>query len=73
MPSDSFWTVKFARLRYGVVWLGYAWMRAIVRLPFAWQLSLGKWLGGASLVCAPTRRRIAARNLQVCFPELAQD
>ena len=73
MPSDSFWTVKFARLRYGVVWLGYAWMRAMVRLPFAWQLSLGKWLGGASLVCAPTRRRIAARNLQVCFPELAQD
>jgi KDO2-lipid IV(A) lauroyltransferase len=70
MRSDSFWAIKFAPLRYAVVWLGYAWMRAIVRLPFSWQLSMGKFLGRASLVCARSRRRIAERNLQVCFPEL---
>jgi KDO2-lipid IV(A) lauroyltransferase len=70
MPSDTFSTAKFASLRYAVVWLGYAWMRAIVRLPFAWQLGLGKWLGATARVLVPNRRRIAKRNLEVCFPEL---
>jgi KDO2-lipid IV(A) lauroyltransferase len=72
MPSDRrFWTVKFAWLRYAAVWLGYAWMRTIVRLPFAWQLAIGKRLGRGARVLARGRRRVAERNLQICFPELS--
>jgi KDO2-lipid IV(A) lauroyltransferase len=72
MPSDRrFWTVNFAWLRYAVGWLGYAWMRTIVHLPFVWQLRLGKWLGRRARVLSGARRRIAERNLQVCFPELS--
>ncbi|HEY8519599.1 MAG TPA: lipid A biosynthesis acyltransferase [Gammaproteobacteria bacterium] len=66
-----FWTVRFAWLRYAVVWLGYALMRALVRLPFSWQLWAGKRLGDVARVLLPGRRRVAARNLEVCFPELS--
>ena len=55
MSSDSFWTTKFATLRYAVAWLGYAWMRAIVLLPFA----LANRAGQSGL--ARARLRAAAR------------
>jgi KDO2-lipid IV(A) lauroyltransferase len=71
MPSDRFWIAKFAWLRYAIAWLGYAWMRALVHLPFRWQLALGRALGRAAHVLLPPRRRVAARNLEVCFPEMS--
>jgi KDO2-lipid IV(A) lauroyltransferase len=70
MASDRFWSVKFASLRYAFAWLGYAWMRAIVHLPFAWQLALGRGLGRMTRLLAPARRRVVARNLEVCFPDM---
>jgi KDO2-lipid IV(A) lauroyltransferase len=73
MSSDSFWSTKFASLRYVVVWLGYAWMRLVVRLPFEWQMALGRLLGRAAYVLLPARRRIAARNISVCLPELSSE
>jgi len=72
MPSDRFWTAKFARLRYAVAWLGYAWMRLIVHLPFTWQLAFGRLLGRTARLLLRSRRRIVARNLEVCFPELSR-
>jgi KDO2-lipid IV(A) lauroyltransferase len=71
MASDRFWNVKFASLRYAIAWVGYAWMRCIVLLPFTWQLALGRALGRLTRVLAPARRRVAARNLQACFPEMS--
>ena len=38
-------------------------------LPFAWQLTLGGWLGRGIGRIAHRRRRIAAINLALCFPE----
>jgi Kdo2-lipid IVA lauroyltransferase/acyltransferase len=71
MPSDrQFWTVKFAWLRYTVAWLGYALMRTVVQLPFSWQMAIGKWLGRRARVLLVSRRRVAERNLAVCFPEM---
>jgi Kdo2-lipid IVA lauroyltransferase/acyltransferase len=71
MASDRFWTAKFASLRYALVWLGYAWMRTIVHLPFPWQLALGRALGRLTRLLAPARRRVVARNLEACFPEMS--
>jgi KDO2-lipid IV(A) lauroyltransferase len=51
--------------------LGYGLMRAIVWLPFTWQLAVGKRLGAWSRYLAPSRRRVARRNLEICFPELS--
>jgi KDO2-lipid IV(A) lauroyltransferase len=73
MASDRFWNVKFAALRYAVVWLGYAWMRAITHLPFASQLALGRRLGRVLRLVAPARRRVVARNLEACFPALSPE
>ena len=70
MRSDRFWTVKFASLRYAIAWLGYAGMRAVVLLPFPWQLACGRALGRAGRVLSPARRRIVECNLAACFPEL---
>jgi KDO2-lipid IV(A) lauroyltransferase len=71
MLSDNFWQHRFAWLRYAVGWLAYAGMRSIVLLPFGWQLALGKAFGRATRVLVRSRSRIAARNLEVCFPEMS--
>jgi KDO2-lipid IV(A) lauroyltransferase len=71
MASDPFWTTKFAWLRYAIAWFVYLWMRAIVLLPFRWQIALGKGLGRATYRLLPARRRVVERNLEVCFPGLS--
>lgn len=70
MPSDNFWTTKFAALRYAVAWLGYGWMRLVVMLPFGAQRALGKALGRLAYVLLGKRREIAARNIDACLREL---
>lgn len=70
MPSDNFWTTKFAPLRYAVAWLGYAWMRLVVRLPPGAQRAMGRALGRAAYAVLRDRRRVAARNIDTCLAEL---
>jgi KDO2-lipid IV(A) lauroyltransferase len=70
MPTDSkFWSVKFAPLRFTAAWALYLLMRGVVRLPFRWQLALGKRAGALSRWLLPNRRNVVRRNLEVCFPE----
>jgi KDO2-lipid IV(A) lauroyltransferase len=71
MPSDSFWTTKFATLRYAVAWAAYAWMRLLVLLPYSLQLALGRGVGRLAYWLLRERRRIAARNIDTCLPDLA--
>jgi len=47
-------------------------MRAMVFLPFGWQLKLGRLLGRAMHVALYPRRRVAAANLAACFPDLGE-
>lgn len=44
-------------------------MRLCALLPYSWLLSLGRALGGLLYIALPERRRIAAVNLELCFPE----
>jgi len=46
-------------------------MALAARLPWRVQRGLGRWLGGACMHILRARRTIAARNLELCFPELA--
>ncbi len=62
-------TVRFAAIRYAIVWCAFAWMRGIVYLPFRRQLKLGKLAGLAIRSLAPGRRRVVDMNLRICFPE----
>jgi Kdo2-lipid IVA lauroyltransferase/acyltransferase len=70
MSSDNFWTTKFATLRYAIAWLGYAWMRLVVLLPFGLQMALGRALGRGAYTLLRKRRHIAARNIDTCLPDL---
>ena len=70
MSSDNFWATKFAALRYAIAWLGIAWMRLLVLLPFRAQLGLGRMFGRLAYALLPARRRVAARNIDTCLHDL---
>ncbi len=53
-----------ARVLLAVLWLVH-W------LPLGVQAALGRLLGGVAHRLVSSRRRVAARNIELCFPELA--
>lgn len=58
------------RWRDAPAWCGVFLGRTLARLPWSLQRRLGSLLGGLLYVCARGRRGVAARNLELCFPEL---
>ena len=58
--------------RYWPWWcaVGILWLHT--RLPIRWQLATGRILGRVLYRVLPRRRRIAAINLRLCFPDLDQ-
>ncbi len=61
---------RFWQPRYWLLWVGLGALRLLILLPFRAQLWIGRLLGRLLFVIAPKRRRIAAINLRICFPEL---
>ena len=51
-------------------WLGVAFIWLIAHLPFRVLMRLGRLAGRLALHLNPERRRIAATNIALCFPEL---
>lgn len=64
---------RFWQPRYWPIWLGLAWLRLASLLPVQGQLALGRGLGWLMYHVLAERRHIAARNLDLCFPELPAD
>src|SRR5690606_9474775 len=56
--------------RHWPAWLGIGAMAAAARLPWPLQRMLGRAIGGLLGLLLPGRRRVAERNLELCFPEL---
>jgi KDO2-lipid IV(A) lauroyltransferase len=58
--------------RHWPTWLllGFAWLTA--QLPYALLLRIGWLIGTVTYLVAPKRRRNAARQLRLCFPELGR-
>jgi KDO2-lipid IV(A) lauroyltransferase len=56
--------------RYWLLWLGISLLWGITRLPFGWQMKIGRQIGRLGYRLAHRRRRIAEINLTLCFPEL---
>ena len=56
--------------RFWATWLAFALLRGTSLLPFAWQMAAGRALGRLAFRFSRSRRRIASRNLRLCFPEL---
>ncbi|NIW24284.1 MAG: hypothetical protein GWN29_06795, partial [Gammaproteobacteria bacterium] len=60
----------FWKPRYWPVWIVWAWLTLMARLPFPWQIKIGKRLGRALMPMLERQRTAAQRNLAICFPEL---
>lgn len=58
--------------RYWPLWLGAGLLRLLIVLPFRVQLALGAGLGRLLCLLLRERRRVAAVNLRLCFPELGE-
>jgi KDO2-lipid IV(A) lauroyltransferase len=48
-------------------------MRAVVLLPFSWQIALGKAFGRLTYRLLARRRRVVEINLEACFPALSPE
>lgn len=59
----------FFHPRFWLLWLGLGVLWLVVQLPYKVQLCIGRVLGAFMYRIAGDRRRIAARNLELCFPE----
>lgn len=64
-------SVTLLHPRYWLTWLGFGLWWLVAQLPYQWQLSLGRGLGRVLYHLAKRRRRIAERNIALCFPELS--
>ena len=75
IPLVSSDTHKFQRSflhpRYWLLWLGLGVLWLVSRLlPYRALLALGKGLGRLLMMAVPSRKRIARRNLELCFPDM---
>ncbi|WP_405241690.1 LpxL/LpxP family acyltransferase [Lentisalinibacter salinarum] len=62
-----------SRGREALIRAALALQRALILLPWPAQRLLGRGFGAVAFRLARRRRHIAARNLELCFPELAAD
>lgn len=72
LPRPKFGLYLF-HPRYWLVWLAYGLLWLLTRLPFRWQMRIGRKLGWILFHTMTTRRAITRRNIQACFPELTAD
>ena len=56
--------------RHWSAWLGIGLAALLVRLPWSLQRVLGRGIGRLLMGLFGSRRRVAARNIALCFPEL---
>ncbi len=59
--------------KYWLSWLGMAcWWLLVQVLPFSMQILLGNLLGDLLYKSNSSRKRIAKKNIEICFPELPE-
>ncbi|WP_439859118.1 lipid A biosynthesis lauroyl acyltransferase [Pseudomonas sp. MBLB4136] len=61
----------FLHPRFWPLWLGLGLLWLVSLLPYPVLMRLGRWLGGLMYHLARSRRQIAARNLELCFPRMS--
>lgn len=61
----------FLHPRFWLLWLGLGLLWLVIQLPYRVLLGLGRALGRLMYRLAGSRRRIAVRNLELCFPGLS--
>ncbi|WP_158235994.1 lysophospholipid acyltransferase family protein [Hydrogenovibrio sp. SC-1] len=69
MNNSSPFQIKYLKLQYWGIWIGFGLLRLIGWLPYRPKMAVGKVIGRLLYYIAPSRKRIAHHNLQNCFPE----
>ncbi len=65
---------SFLHPRYWALWTGIGLLWLITQtVPYRGQLLLGKSIGRLLLATIPSRKKVASRNLQLCFPDMPED
>ncbi|GGM06192.1 lipid A biosynthesis lauroyl acyltransferase [Pseudomonas asuensis] len=64
--------LAFLHPRYWLLWLGLGVLWLVVQLPYCVLLRLGRAIGWAILHVSASRRHIAMRNLELCFPQWSE-
>ncbi|RAU49265.1 MULTISPECIES: lipid A biosynthesis lauroyl acyltransferase [unclassified Pseudomonas] len=62
----------FLHPRFWPLWLGLGVLWLVVQLPFRALVAIGRALGWVMYFFATDRRTIAARNLELCFPQYSK-
>ena len=63
--------LAFYHPRYWLLWIAKGLLYLLVKLPYNWQLFIGRLLGKVAFIFSRYRRRIANINLKLCFPTLS--
>lgn len=63
---------RFLQPRYWMLWLGVGFWALVVQLPYPVLRVLARILAWLLWWVTPSRRHIAATNIKLCFPELAE-
>ena len=66
------WRAALLSPRYWPSWLALGVIWLIARLPYRVLFGLGRALGTLLPALLPARKRVARRNLEICFPELSE-
>ncbi|MBA3487855.1 MAG: LpxL/LpxP family Kdo(2)-lipid IV(A) lauroyl/palmitoleoyl acyltransferase [Lysobacter sp.] len=72
MASDTALPPPPLGLRHWPTWAAIGLLVLLARLPWSLQRALGRALGAILRMSLQGRRRIAARNIELCFPQLDQ-
>ncbi len=72
MERPSF-RAYFLHPRFWLLWLGLGLLWLVVQLPYPVLMRLGHVLGALMYRVVGSRRHIAARNLELCFPQLSTE
>jgi KDO2-lipid IV(A) lauroyltransferase len=64
--------ISFLLPKYWLTWFGVIILYTISWLPYKLQLMLGRILGRLLYKIGSSRKRVAMKNLELCFPEMSQ-
>ena len=71
MMNKAVFQTAFLHPRFWLTWLGMGLWRLVVYLPYPVLIGLGGWTGRLMYRFGKERRVIAARNLELCFPQMS--
>jgi len=63
--------ISFLLPKYWPTWIGVFILYTISWLPYRFQLFLGKMIGRLLYKIGSSRKKVALRNLELCFPEMS--